>query len=35
MIFDKNGKVYSKVEFSNEDEIENIVIKNFKYGSRI
>ena len=30
MIFDKNGKVYSKVEFSNEDEIENIVIKNFK-----
>ena len=30
MIFDKNGKVYSKVEFSNEGEIENIVIKNFK-----
>jgi hypothetical protein len=30
MIFDKNGKVYSKMEFSSEDEIENIVIKNFK-----
>jgi len=30
MIFDKHGKIYSKMEFSNEDEIENIVIKNFK-----
>jgi hypothetical protein len=30
MIFDKNGKVYSKMEFSDEDKIENVVINNFK-----
>jgi hypothetical protein len=30
MIFDKNGKIYSKIEFDNEDEIENVVIDNFK-----
>jgi hypothetical protein len=31
MIFDKSGKVvYSKMEFSNEDEIENVVLHNFK-----
>ena len=30
MIFDKNGKIYSKVEFTGEDEIENVVINNFK-----
>ncbi|WP_461246182.1 hypothetical protein [Treponema sp. R6D11] len=30
MIFDKNGKIYSKMEFVDEDEIENVVINNFK-----
>lgn len=30
MIFDKNGKIYSKMEFSSEEEIENVVINNFK-----
>jgi len=30
MIFDKTGKVYSKMEFSTEDEIENVVLHNFK-----
>ena len=30
MIFDKNGKTYSKMEFANEEEIENVVINNFK-----
>jgi len=30
MIFDKNGKIYSKMEFVNEEEIENVVINNFK-----
>jgi len=30
MIFDKNGKIYSKMEFANEEEIENVVINNFK-----
>ncbi|MDR1216262.1 MAG: hypothetical protein LBK25_06245 [Treponema sp.] len=30
MIFDKAGKVYSKIEFSNEDEIEKVVFNNFK-----
>ena len=29
MVFDKNGKVYSKVQFSDEAEIENVVINNF------
>jgi len=30
MIFDKTGKIYSKMEFVDEDEIENVVINNFK-----
>ena len=30
MIFDKDGKTYSKMEFADEDEIENVVINNFK-----
>ena len=30
MIFDKNGKIYSKMEFKDEEEIENVVINNFK-----
>lgn len=30
MIFDKNGKIYSKMEFVDEEEIENVVINNFK-----
>jgi hypothetical protein len=30
MIFDKSGKIYSKMEFANEEEIENVVINNFK-----
>ena len=30
MIFDKSGKVYSKIEFVNEDEIESVVFNNFK-----
>jgi hypothetical protein len=30
MIFDKSGKVYSKMEFANEDEIEKVVFTNFK-----
>jgi hypothetical protein len=30
MIFDKNGKVYSKMEFSDENEIEEVVLHNFK-----
>jgi hypothetical protein len=30
MIFDKDGKVYSKIEFLNEDEIEEVVLNNFK-----
>jgi len=29
MVFDKNGKVYSKIQFSDEAEIENVVINNF------
>jgi len=29
MIFDKSGKVYSMIEFINEDEIEDVVINNF------
>jgi len=29
MIFDTNGHMYSKVEYTNEEEIENVVIKNF------
>jgi hypothetical protein len=30
MIFDKNGRIYSKMEFVDEEEIENVVINNFK-----
>jgi hypothetical protein len=30
MIFDKSGRIYSKMEFADEDEIENVVINNFK-----
>jgi hypothetical protein len=30
MIFDKLGKVYSKMEFLSEDEIEKVVLNNFK-----
>jgi hypothetical protein len=29
MIFDKKGKVFSKIEFSGEDEVETVVINNF------
>jgi hypothetical protein len=29
MIFDKKGKIYSKMEYVNEEEIENVVINNF------
>jgi len=30
MIFDKTGRIYSKMEFVDEEEIENVVINNFK-----
>jgi len=30
MIFDKSGKIFSKMEFVSEEEIENVVINNFK-----
>ena len=29
MIFDRKGKIYSKMEYVNEEEIENVVINNF------
>lgn len=30
MIFDINGKTYAKIEFSSEEEVENVIINNFK-----
>ena len=30
MIFDINGKTYSKIEFNSEEEVENVIINNFK-----
>ena len=30
MIFDINGKTYSKIEFNTEEEVENVIINNFK-----
>ncbi|MCI6317556.1 MAG: hypothetical protein MR877_10435 [Spirochaetia bacterium] len=30
MIFDINGKTYSRIEFNSEEEVENVIINNFK-----